>query len=226
MREFVNNFLEALSPLIPLILFFFKKSSVRKLKEIMPFYYYTGISFIINIAITILAYLDKPNNYLYNLRLVILGFLLLWFFWQILRLKKSKQLMLLVTVLAYSVIAFNFLIIDNLFFFSSISNGALCLLVIFFCFIFFYEKIQTIDEEGIFSTSIFWIVFALFFYYFASFFIIITFKVITTSDIRNLTLAEKKMYSSLWATHNILYFISNCIASMGLLWKKYPTKQG
>lgn len=225
MREFINNFLEALSPLIPLVILIFRKSFISKSKEMMPLFLYVVCSFIINLVITILAYFDKPNNYIYNLRLIVIGGILFWFFWQTLQLKKNKLLLLFISVIAYGIIVFHLLAIENLFFFSSISNGALCLLIIFFCFIFFYEKIQTIDAEGIFSTCIFWVVFSLFFYFFASFFIIITFKVITTSDNSNLSLAEKKMYSSLWAAHNILYFISNCIASMGLLWKKYPTKQ-
>ncbi len=223
MREFLNNFLELVAVLVPfsIIVLKYRKEQKLELSILLVFFL---ISAILNSIITILAFKDLHNNFFYNLRCTLLSFVLSLYFYLIFISKNNRNLSIIVGSIFLSGILINLIFFDEKIYFSSLSNSLLNIQIIIFCILYFIEKIQFAESDKIYSSYAFWIVSSLFLYYSSSFFILITFKVVTNGDIEKMTMHDRRMFSLLWATHNLFYLASNVIASVGLIWKDYPKK--
>ena len=66
-KEFVNNFLEPLSPLLPLVLLLVQFNKVSAMKELRLLLFIYALLFLLNVSAALLAYLDKTNIWIYDL---------------------------------------------------------------------------------------------------------------------------------------------------------------
>lgn len=223
MRQFINNYLEALSPLIPLlVIFLFYLQKGTRATIALLFHYI--ISFGLCLWIVILSFYHKPNIYLYTI-LGIISFCTLSIFVLLsLKLKNNRKL-----VTVFSVIYVLFFFINTTFWenntaFNSIGFATGSIFILINCFIYFKERLLMLDLQNTEPVSNIWVFISFLFYYAGSFFIFLTYKILTQKGINTNLLEERKSLGTLWGIHNIIYFISCLIATFGLLWKKFQAR--
>jgi len=214
MKEFINNFLEPLSPLLPLLLFLFNFRKARATVDLRLLFFVYLVLFILNLMAAVYAYFDTTNIWIYDLICITAFITISFYLISILRSETRRKIIYfflpvyIAFFLGYTyVLGYNSL-------FNSISFAALSLLISTYCVLFFIEKLTRMEEERLQDSYSFWVVTSFFIYYLGSFFIFLTFK--------NLS-SKGASIGILWGLHNIIYFISCSIAAFGL-WKQFQMK--
>lgn len=212
-----------MSPLIPLLVIIFYYFRNRSKVTNILFLHFL-ISFLLCLWIVILSYYHRQNIDVYTVSCLTSFYTLSIYFFVILKLRANKNL-----VKAASVIFTIFYIINISFWedstaFNSIGFAAESIFILIFSFTYFRERLLMLDLGTIHSATNLWVVIGFFFYYAGSFFIFLTYKILTQKGITTNLLEERKSLGTLWGLHNIIYFISCLIASVGLLWKKFRTR--
>jgi hypothetical protein len=214
MKEFINNFLEPLSPLLPLLLFLFNFRKARATVDLRLLFFVYLVLFILNLMAAIYAYFDTTNIWIYDLICITAFITISFYLISILRSETRRKIIYfflpvyIAFFLGYTyVLGYNSL-------FNSISFAALSLLISTYCVLFFVEKLTRMEEEHLQDSYSFWVVTSFFVYYLGSFFIFLTFKHLSS---------QGASIGILWGLHNIIYFISCSIAAYGL-WKQFQMK--
>jgi hypothetical protein len=214
MKEFINNFLEPLSPLLPLLLFLFNFRKARATVDLRLLFFVYLVLFILNLMAAIYAYFDTTNIWIYDLICITAFITISFYLISILRSETRRKIIYfflpvyIAFFLSYTyVLGYNSL-------FNSISFAALSLLISTYCVLFFVEKLTRMEEEHLQDSYSFWVVTSFFVYYLGSFFIFLTFKHLSS---------QGASIGILWGLHNIIYFISCSIAAYGL-WKQFQMK--
>lgn len=223
MRQFINNYLEALSPLITLFVIIFTYLQ-KKAKVTNALFFHFLLSSLFCLWIVILSYYHKENIYLYTISCIVSFFTLTLYFFVILTLKKNKTAIIILSIIYIVFYFVNILFWEDNTAFNSIGFATESIFILIFSFIYFRERLLLLDLGTNYSTSTLLVVLSFFFYYAGSFFIFLTYKLLTQKGINTNILEERKSIGTLWGIHNIIYFISCLIASVGILWKKFQTK--
>lgn len=212
-KELVNNFLEPLSPLLPLVLLLVQFNKVSAMRELRLLLFIYTLLFILNATAALLAFLDKTNIWIYDLG-GITTFLSISFYMAIL-LKTDrfqKIIYFFIPVFTTFYLGYTYMLNDSSIF-NSLGYAVLAVLISIYCVFYFLEciRFETRKLTDIYS---FWVVTSFFIYFMGSFFIFITYKTMTSHGIQT---------GMLWGLHNIVYFVSCCIAAFGI-WKLFQKK--
>lgn len=211
MSEFINNFLEAFSPLVPLIFLLIYFNQVKRSKEFILLFVVYFLFFLLNSVATIYAYYDTENIWVYDL-VGLTSFISISFYMALLMKtgKYKKIIYFILPVFSSFYLGYTY-ILGNSSIFNSIGYALLAVIISIFCILYFMECISLADERKLSEIYSFWVVTSFFVYYLGSFFIFITYKAMTANGINT---------GLLWGLHNIIYFISCCIAAFGI-WKHF-----
>lgn len=208
MGELINNFLEPLSPVIPLVLLLFYFRRVAGIPELRMLLILYGSLFLLNGTAAMLAYYDTVNIWVYDLTGITAFVLIFLYFTYVFKkkvLKKSVYILLPVFFVFY--MGYTYLLTDNRIF-NSLGFALIAILISCYCILFYVESIQK-EERNLTGVYSFWIITSFFIYYLGSFFIFLSYKAMTAQGIKT---------GILWGLHNIIYFVSCCIAAYGI-WK-------
>ncbi len=219
MRQFINNYLEALSPLIPLVLLLITYN-MQKLKVTNALLLHFVLIFILKIIVVWSGHYNIPNIRYYNAICIVAFCTIAILFYQVFNLRAYKKAVAISSILY--VLAFFMLLIfwDDNMTFNSTGFSLASLIIIVYSFMYFKEKIALADVQHVFFDKIFWIITGFFIYYFGCFFIFLTFKFLTLNGILTDVIEERKSLGTLWGIQNIIYFLSCISISIGILWRR------
>lgn len=223
MRAFINNYLETISPLWPLIvlLFCIKKDTSMAIR-ILFFHY--SMATLLCIVIAILSYLYIENIIFYTVFSITQFVTISFFFYFITKDRRQSYIIIGSAFLYMLFLPFNFTFLETNAAFTSISTATAALLIILYCFLYFRERLILVDLDNVETKRNFFIVVSFFLYYAGAFFIFLTYRTITIEGINFSDLSVRRDIGTLWGMHNIIYFISCLISSSGLLWHMFQTK--
>lgn len=207
LRELINNFLEAIAPLLVVIAFLCTRKRWGRTRHLQLLFLHFLLT-LTNVSIaTWLAFMDKSNITWYNIN----GFMSLAalsaFFYHIIQSRKLKAVIACLAsagLLTYLVLLFVW--DDYITFFSSgYSIGSL--LVITYCFLFLKEVFTIHHSLSLETGSIVWIVSGLLTYFLGSYLIQITYRLNTLRFLK----ASKTDFltpGQLWGVHNVIYCLA------------------
>lgn len=219
MRQFINNYLEALSPLIPLLLLLITYSR-QKLKVTNALSLHFTLIFILKTIVVWTGHYNIPNIRYYNAICIVSFCTIAYIFFQVFNLTVYKKALVVSSVLYIFVFFILLIFWDDNMSFNSTGFSLASLLIIVYSFLYFKEKIALADVQQAFFDKTFWIVTGLFIYYFGCFFIFLTFRFLTLNGILTDLIEERKSLGTLWGIQNIIYFLSCISVSIGILWRK------
>ena len=223
MRQFINNYLEALSPLIPLIVIIVFYLQKKTKAAIALFIHYLS-SFALCLWIVILSFKHQPNIHIYTALGIISFCSLSIFLYLSLKKTNNKKLVAFLSIVYILFFFANVIFWENNSAFNSIGFATGSLFILMSCFIYFKERLILLDLQNTPTVSNIWVFVSFLFYYVGSFFIFLTYKILTQKGIHTNLLEERKSLGTLWGIHNIIYFISCLIATFGLLLKKFQVR--
>lgn len=184
LREFINNFLEAIAPLLAVIAFLCTTKQWRQTRHLQLLFVYFLLTFL-NLAVaTWLAFLDRPNMVWYNLNGFTSLAALSAFFYYILYSKKLKAVVVCLTsagLLAYLVLLF---VWDNNITFFSAGYSICSLLIVVYCLLFLKEVFTIHHSLSLQTGSIVWVVSGLLTYFMGSYLIQVTYKLTTAQFLK------------------------------------------
>ena len=216
LRELLNNFLEAIAPLLAVIGFLCTVKQWRQVLYFQLLFIYFLLTFLNLCVATWLAFLNKPNMLWYNINGFTSLAVLSAFFYHVV---ESKTLRNLIASLGVAGLATYLLLLfvwdDNITFFSAgYSIGSL--LVIVYCFLFLKELFGVRHSLSLESGSIVWIISGLLTYFLGSYMIQVTYKLMTVRFLN----AEKSVFlipGVLWGIHNVIYCLACAFIGFHLL---------
>jgi len=205
-------YLDAISPLIAIIIFLVCKK-VLKEKSVFYIFCYISIQLLCNGTADILYYISKTYNLslnshlLFHLNCIFSLYFILKFFGEVNQLKYRSHVFFLFAVFYLLYI----MIKTSPFEFNSLGFSLASLIIIIYSFNYYFLLVRTPDEINIFYTSGFWFTTGIFTYYVCSFIIFITYEYLSKKGVA---------VGYLWRFHNILVAILCFNLSKGVLCKR------
>lgn len=213
---FFKNFLEPLAYLLYTFLLLISIDRRSSITKKILFVYYLAALFITYYA-NYLSFSKTlgDNNYLYNLFFFITACTFSYYFYQLLRGKVRK--IIVVFLLLLNIFLFIFYDIIHKQFDGTYNNyvNATCFLsIVVYAFLYFHQILRNVNELNILHEFNFWLVSGYLLYFLGSFFIVLFYSEFET-DLRGVV----------WAFQNIILLTSALIALTGNIWIKYRTWQ-
>ena len=206
-------YLDAVAPLFAII-FFLRNKNVLKEKAIRYIFLFLVVQLLFNgiaICVTLTMkyyYHEMGNNIIFfHLNCLFSFYVILSYFKEINVIKKRSLLFVLfvITYLGYLIIE------DGFFRFNSIGFSLASLVIIIFCFKYYYFLLQNPQLDNFFYSPDFWIITGLLTYYVCNFIIFMTFSY----------LAKNTPHAGyLWLFHNVVLTILCIYIIKGVLCKK------
>jgi hypothetical protein len=192
------------SSLIPIIAYFKYKSSFAYAKLLL---YYVLLSLLLDLTSTLLLkhYNKSINFYVIHL-FVIFEFILFFYFFRIVAIKKNKSSVYFIPLLIFHLSFYCLSALFTLEGFNSVGTAYFNLVIIIYCLLEFKNIIKSPPlNQYIERTSFFWILIGIFLYSSGNFYIF-TFSELMINK-------KRDYFLGIWAIHNVLNMIKNiCIA--------------
>ena len=205
------NYLDTLPPLVILLL-----ALNNKVLRGSFIFYYLLIQFTFNLSANILNELHLPNLYLYNLNGPLSFFALSLFYIDLLNTKKSKNTIIIASLLYIVFFFYDIFVLEGP---SVFNSNTFCLASFILCAyaLFYYLKIfRTITEDNILNSANFWFNTGIFSYYTINFFIFLTYNKLTQDKL--------PLIGIIWQLHNVIFLIMCTCLFIGTLCKPLEEK--
>lgn len=190
--------------LIPLITLQIRREQSPSLK---PVIIYVWLAFLINLAIDVIMTVNiyfqndfLSNNPLYNVHSVI-RFICFCTYFIIIQPDSFRKVKKTIAVLAGLFLVFNFLFVENFFYYDSFSGNLLATeayLLLVFCMMYYLAELKD-NDENLFNTPHFWVVTGLSIYVAVNFFVFLFYLPMIYVDL--------KLAVNIWYVHNIAFII-------------------
>lgn len=202
---------DTISPLLPaILLFWFGKS---RFKEFLPILGLLLGCFILNGVANVLGDRQINNLWIYHLYAVLTLLFITSYFIRIIRYRHFKKAASVIFILFLGFTIVNILWWEDLQSFDSNGFGFNSIVIISYCVIFYYEKLQEPGITFIERLPAFWIVTGFFFYYTACMCLFMIFNGI----LNNKFTFSLFISSSTWTFHQVMFFIQNIFITIGIL---------
>jgi hypothetical protein len=216
MRYFVNNYLEMVSPMVPLLLLILNLKKVSASKTLRLLLLVIGSLFFLNSLAVWYSIFHWRNIWIYDLTCLTSFVTISLFMIHILRSELTKRILSFILPVYITFFLCYTYLLQKAALFNSTSFAILSVLISSYCVLYFIQKINDTDEAKLSDDFLFWVCTGFFVYYLGSFFIFISYKYLTI---------QGKRIGILWGLHNIIYFIGCSITALGL-WKHFQKKHG
>ncbi len=202
MRTFLKDYLELVAYLIYTILLFFSFKKSGLLRHKVLYYYYL---FATALLLEASVFFEMDNNWNYNLLFLLTIIIFSWYFKNLFLYDIRKTVVNV--FLGINIAVFIYYNVLRGQFFNSYNNyvySVSFITIVIFTLMYFHQLLLNVKEESILLDLDFWLICGYLLYFLGSFFIILYYKDAPSSQRGNI-----------WASQNIILFLSAIIALKG-----------
>ncbi|MBE7170618.1 MAG: hypothetical protein INR73_08505 [Williamsia sp.] len=164
------------------------------------------------------------NNWIYNSLYLPALLVISFYFYRVLRSKKSKWVIRSLVLINGLYFIGRILFWGALLLIDNFGYALLSVSVTLLSFVYFYDVLSHVSESAIWQRVDFWLVSGYLLYYLGSFFIFLQFANLAYNILDTYTDKQRAPLTLLWGVHNVLLFISSLTTLLGSIWIAYRSK--